>query len=83
MNDPSAEELELLTADLHLVEARRRLAALTVRVQRQRDCGTPSVAGEELLCVMLDIMQTMTLHRELLRREVAQQRRLSSERRGR
>ncbi|MEX3686537.1 hypothetical protein AB3X91_07990 [Paraburkholderia sp. BR14263] len=83
MNDPSTEELELLTADLHLAEARRRLAALTVCVQRQRECGTASVAGEDLLCVMRDIIQTMTLHRELLRREVEHQRRLSCDGRAR
>ncbi|WP_321922232.1 hypothetical protein [Paraburkholderia guartelaensis] len=83
MNDPSAEELELLTADLHLAEARKRLAALTVCVQRQRDHGTSDAAGEHLLCVMHDIMQTMTLHRDLLRREVEHQRRLSCERRAR
>ncbi|MEX3948484.1 hypothetical protein AB4Y40_12155 [Paraburkholderia sp. EG287B] len=83
MNDPSAEELELHTADLHLAEARHRLAVLTACVQRQRDHGTASVAGEDLLCVMHDIMQTMTLHRDLLRREVAQQRSLSCGGRGR
>lgn len=82
MNDPSTEELELLTADLHLAQARKRLAALTVCVRRQRDQGAADVAGEHLLCVMRDIMQTMTLHRDLLRREVERQRRLSSERRG-
>ena len=74
---PSLRE-QLAQARDHVLVVQKRIEQQTILIDRLRSDGHDVDAAEGLLAILIDLMATVTMHRDQLEREAEEQARISN-----